>query len=220
LPGWNGFAIVPNDAVRPAACVPATPSAFASCAAFRPSSFAGRRRRAEVAEVARDVPAALRHPPADLAADPRLHFEARDERGEHVGAGKMLPLAQREHDRRDGRRAVDDRRQVRVVEVERVRLGPVRHRGEERARLLAARDDRRLRLAAGRVDHLADRDREWLDGAADRGAEPVGHRALRAGDDVGRERGKLEVEHEFDECVHHRRVHRVSLLTRSEGRQH
>ena len=31
-------------------------------------------------------------------------------------------------------------------------------------------------------------------------------------DDVGRQRGELEAEHEFDECVHHRRVHRVSLL--------
>jgi hypothetical protein len=29
LPGWSGFDIVPNDAVRPVACVPAIPSACA-----------------------------------------------------------------------------------------------------------------------------------------------------------------------------------------------
>jgi len=40
--------------------------------------FAAGSPRAEVIEVASDVPAPLRHPPAD----PRLHFEARDERRE------------------------------------------------------------------------------------------------------------------------------------------
>ena len=42
LPGWSGFAIVPNDCVSPAAWVPAMPSA---CASWRASSRACARRR-------------------------------------------------------------------------------------------------------------------------------------------------------------------------------
>jgi hypothetical protein len=102
--------------------------------------------RAEVSESRRRMPAALGQPGADHAPDPGLHLEPGDECGQRLGAGGALPFAEREHDRRDRRRAVDDRRQMRVVEVERVRLRAVGHRRHQGAGAQPAAEHGRLRL--------------------------------------------------------------------------
>jgi hypothetical protein len=47
------------------------------------------------------VPSALGQLGADHAADPGLHLEAGDEGRQRVGAGEVLPLPEREHDRSD-----------------------------------------------------------------------------------------------------------------------
>ena len=51
--------MVPNDCSRPAAWVPAMPSACAELPAVEAQQLARGRRRAEVAEHAGDVPAAV-----------------------------------------------------------------------------------------------------------------------------------------------------------------
>jgi hypothetical protein len=163
-------------------------------------------RRPERADRSRHVPAALREPLADHAADARRQLEAGDERGERVGAGGTPPFPEREDDRRDGGGAVEHGGQVRVVEVERVALRPVGERREQRARPRAAAHDRRLRLPARRGDHRRDGVGERLDRPADGGAEPVRHRAVRGLDHRRRQRRQLEAEHEVDERVHHRSV--------------
>jgi hypothetical protein len=149
------------------------------------------------------VPAALGQSLADHAADARLELEAGDERGERIGARGMLPLRERQHDRRDGGRAVQDGRQVRVAEVERVALRAVGERGQQGTRAPAAADDRGLRLPTRRGDHRRERVGKRLDRSADRGAEPIGHRAVRGFDHGRRYRRQLETQHEVDERIHH-----------------
>ena len=63
---------------------------------------------------------------------------------------------------------------MRVVEVERVALGAVGQRGQQRARAPAPPDDRRLRVASGRAHHRIERGGERLGRAADGDADPVG----------------------------------------------
>ena len=164
----------------------------------------GRGRGAEVTEEAGHVPAPVGELPPDDASDARLHLEAGDEGGEDGGAARVPPLAQGERHRRHRRGPVDDRRQVRVVEIQRVRLRAVGERGVQRAGAPAPAHDRRLRLAAHRRDHRPDRVGQRLRRAADGGAEPVGQ-GPRGRLHHGRgQRRRLEAEHEVHQLVHHR----------------
>ncbi len=159
-------------------------------------------RRAEVTEDRGDVPSAIGEHRPDDAADPRLDLEAGDERLEGGGPRPVVPFGHREHDRGHRRRAVDDRGQMRVVEVERVALRAVGERGQQRARPAPAAEDRRLRLAAGGGDHRVERAREWLGRAADGRADPVGEGEARGRDHCLGQRLELEPEDEVDQRVH------------------
>ena len=170
----------------------------------QPEQLSRRRGRAEMAEHAGDVPAAIGELSPEDAAEARLDLEAGDEGRQRLGAGQVPPLAERQHHGRDGRRAVDDGRQVRVVEIERVRLGAVGERGVERARAQAAPDHRGLREPAAGADHGGQRAGERLGRAPDRRAEPVGDRAARGLDHRRRQRRRLEPEREVHQRVHHR----------------
>jgi hypothetical protein len=178
----------------------------------QPEQLARGGGRSEVPEGGRGVPAPLGEFGTDHAAQACLDLEARDEGGERVGAREVTPLAQRQHDGGDGRRAVHDGREVGVVEVERVGLGAIRHRGQQRARARAPSDHGGLRVPARGGDHGRERIGERLGGAANRHAEPVGHGADRRLDDGRWQGGELETEHEVHQGVQHRRgsiAHRV-----------
>jgi hypothetical protein len=92
------------------------------------------RHRTEVTEQRGDVPAAVGEHRADDPPDPGLDLEAGEKGGEGLGTRPAAPFGHREDDGRHRRRPVHDGAQVGVVEVERVTLGAVGERGQQRAR--------------------------------------------------------------------------------------
>ena len=110
-----------------------------------------------------DVPAtrimAGRHRIADAAFD--LHAE--NECGENGPPRKPARLRQCQHRRRDGRRRMNDRVQMGIVEIEQIGRNRVDERRAHRIEPLRAADDRRCRGAAERRQR------------AQRGGRPPGH---------------------------------------------
>ena len=101
-----------------------------------------------------------RHDVADAAG----RFDAEHIREQHLPAGELALIRQREERRGHRRTWVDHRRQVRVVEVERVRRGAEDHRAiVERLRRLPGRG-----LAQSGEDAARDVEQRALRFAADR----------------------------------------------------
>ena len=86
----------------------------------QPEQPAARGGRAEDAGRAGDVPAPVVVRRVDRVADAALHFGAEHERMQEVAARDRLSLRQRQNGRRDRARRVDDRLQVRIVEIQHV----------------------------------------------------------------------------------------------------
>ena len=88
-------------------------------------------------------------------------------------------LGERERRRRDRPGRMDDRLEVRVVEVERVRRDAVQERGARHVDALAAAEDRRLRRRRELLHGGERRVERRMARRADRAAEPVHERAMR-----------------------------------------
>ena len=68
-------------------------------------------------------------PGGDHPANAALQLVARDECGQHVGAGRPAFLRQRQQRGQDGDRGMARHRQVHVIEIQRMRRGAVHKRG-------------------------------------------------------------------------------------------
>src|SRR3546814_6568686 len=88
---------------------------------IQPDGAADRRRRAEHAGGAGDVPAAVVVIRIDGIADAALHLDADDQRGQQLAARQRADLRQRQQRRGDRPGRVDAGLQVGVVVVEPVR---------------------------------------------------------------------------------------------------
>ena len=104
-----------------------------------------RRGRAQHAGRAGDVPAAIVMLGIDHVACAARDVDAEDQRVDELAAGRPDVLGQRERRRCDRSRRMDDRLEVRVVEVEGMRRDAVDERGARNVDALAAAEHRRLR---------------------------------------------------------------------------
>ena len=149
-------------------------------AAFVQAEDAGAAgRRAQHAGGPGDVPAAVVVVGVHHVADAARHVDAQHQRIDHVAPGRAALLRQREHGRCDRARRMDDRLQVRVVEVEGVRRDAVDQRRARHVDALAAAEHGGLRR---RLQHGHSRQRgvgRLVAGGTDRAAEPVVERAVR-----------------------------------------
>ena len=157
-------------------CRAPSPSARSSSASRR----AQRGGRAEHAGRAGDVPAAVVVVRVHHVADAARDVDAEHQRVDELAAARADVLGQRERRRRDRSRGMDDRLEMRVVEVEgvrrdavqRARRWPCRRARCARAPWLAARAASSCTAAsAASAASMARR--------ADRAAEPVQKRAVR-----------------------------------------
>ena len=137
------------------------------------------RGRAEHAGRARDVPAAVVVIGVEGVAHAARHVDAEDERVDQRPTACAGVLGQRQRGRSHRTGRVDDRLQVRVVEVERVRRDAVDERGARHVDLVRATEDARL---GRRLQHGDRGERSFcrlVMRCADRAAEPVVERAVR-----------------------------------------
>ena len=161
----------------------------------QPEAAAARRRGAEHAGRAGDVPAAVVVRGVDGVADAAFRFDAEHHRVEEVAPGHRAMLREREERRDDRPGRMDDGLQVRVVEVEHVRADAVHQRRVQDVQPLAAAEHRGLRGSRERRERGDRRIERLVTRAADRAAHPVEQRALRFLPD---RLGKIVVAHRQD----------------------
>jgi hypothetical protein len=111
----------------------------------QPEDPAGRRGSAEHADGARDVPPPIVVRWIHGRADPALRFNAEDHRIHEVVAGHRPLLGQGKQHRDDRTGRMDNRVEMRVVEIEHVRAHRVHQARMQRVQPLAPADDRRSR---------------------------------------------------------------------------
>ena len=131
-------------AIRPAACVPAMPSACTVCSAssFKPARGAGGGR--EHAERRAGVPALGDMLLAHAHADARADLVAGERRDQQLAPGEIgVALGDRDQRRQHDRADVQHAGAMHVVELEALHLGAVHERGVGRGQLLAGAPDRR-----------------------------------------------------------------------------
>ena len=135
--------------------------------------------RAEHSGRPRDVPPAVVVVGIDRVADAACDVDPDHQRIDELPPRGAEVLGQRQRRRRDGARGMDDRGEVRVVVVERVRRNAVQQRGARHVDTLAAAQERCLRagreLPHGRERGFDRRVARRADGAAD----PVQEGAVR-----------------------------------------
>jgi hypothetical protein len=129
--------------------------------------------RAERAGGSRDVPAAVVVLGIQRIAHAACNVDAEHQRVDHLAAARAAHLGEREHGGSDRSCRMDDRLQVRVVEVERVRGDAVHERSARHVDLVVAPQDARL---SGGLEHPDRAERGFgrlVPGGADRAADPV-----------------------------------------------
>jgi hypothetical protein len=137
----------------------------------------------------------------DGVADTALDFHTEDERMQKRRARYRPPLREREDRRRDRAARMDDRLQVRIVEIERMRRDPVHERRMHDVEPVCASEDGGFGLAGKRRE----RGERALDGLvaapADRAAEPVEKRARRLVAYLLRDLRGVVLDDEAGECA-------------------
>ena len=149
--------------------------------------LAGRRRGAEHAHRAGDVPAHVVVRGIDGVADAAFDFDAEHQGVQEIAPADRAVLGQRQDGRGHRTGGMDDGPQVRVVEIEDVRADAVHQRGVQHVHAFVAAEHGGLR-GPGEWRERGDRDVDGLVArSADRAADPVQQGAGRLLAHGGRE---------------------------------
>ena len=145
----------------------------------QPEQRPGRDCRPEHPGAPRDVPSHRIVRWQHRLSDPARRIDAQHRGPQQRLAGRLTPLGQCRRCRQDGSARMDQRRLVRIVEVEHMRGNAVQERGRQRVRPLSAPKQRGLRRASERPDRVPRSHDRRVPRAADGATHEVDQRPLR-----------------------------------------